>query len=172
MTASLWLTCRGSSRICRSRPCRFTRRYSVASIYKGFEFQKRGNPMYRRWHHQDRVRAQARHAQAEPRESKSMTTNDTVGKNIPSPKLVTAYLSKEIEQSADRPPDERIKAVQIFENHYRCNWWMQDKSPHSFRLATGTWSHRQAIFSWQFPFVRMLACCLLRLRSYPDQSDK
>jgi hypothetical protein len=47
-------------------------------------------------------------------------------------------LSKEIELSMDRRPDDRIKVVRLFDDYYRCNWWVQDKSPHPFWLATGT----------------------------------
>jgi hypothetical protein len=47
-------------------------------------------------------------------------------------------LSREIEQSAERQADETIKAVRVFDDYYRCNWWVQDKSTHAFWLATGT----------------------------------
>jgi hypothetical protein len=47
-------------------------------------------------------------------------------------------LSREIEQSAERQHDEIIKAVRVFDNCYRCNWWVQDKSPQASWLATGT----------------------------------
>ena len=46
-------------------------------------------------------------------------------------------LSKEIEQSMERQPDERIKIVRVFGNCYRCNWWVQDKTPQPHWLATG-----------------------------------
>jgi hypothetical protein len=47
-------------------------------------------------------------------------------------------LSREIEQSAERQPDEIIKAIRVYNDYYRCNWWVQDKSTHGFWLATGT----------------------------------
>ena len=38
----------------------------------------------------------------------------------------------------ERHHDDRIKVVKLFGNCYRCNWWVQDKTPHPFWLATGT----------------------------------
>ena len=58
-------------------------------------------------------------------------------KAVVSPPPVTD-LSREIEQSAERQADEIIKAVRVFDDYYRCNWWVQDKSSHAFWLATGT----------------------------------
>ncbi len=49
-----------------------------------------------------------------------------------------ADLSREVELSAERQPDESIRAVRVFENHYRCNWWVKEGSPQSFWLASGT----------------------------------
>ncbi len=51
---------------------------------------------------------------------------------------VPSDLSKEIEQSAARQPEESIKAVRVFDNYYRCNWRVQDKSSNAFWLATPT----------------------------------
>jgi len=67
-----------------------------------------------------------------------MTEDATIGKKISPPQPAVADLSREIEQSAERQPDESIKAVRVFDNYYRCNWWVQDKSKESFWLATGT----------------------------------
>ena len=47
-------------------------------------------------------------------------------------------LSKEIEQSMERQPNDRLKVVRLFDDCYRCNWWVQDKTPHPLWLATGT----------------------------------
>jgi hypothetical protein len=47
-------------------------------------------------------------------------------------------LSEEISKSLARKPDERIRVVRVFEDCYRCNWWVQDTAPHPFWLATGT----------------------------------
>lgn len=55
---------------------------------------------------------------------------------IPS-RPVPADLSKEMEQSMKRQPDERIKVVRVFDDCYRCNWWVEDKTPHPFWFATG-----------------------------------
>ena len=46
-------------------------------------------------------------------------------------------LSKAIEQSEARQPDEQVRTVRLFDNFYRCNWWVQDKTPHPFWLKTG-----------------------------------
>ena len=50
---------------------------------------------------------------------------------------VLVDLSKEIEQSMERQPDESIKVVRVFGDCYRCNWWVQDKAPQLHWLATG-----------------------------------
>jgi hypothetical protein len=54
------------------------------------------------------------------------------------PEPVSVDLSSEIEQSMERQPDERVKAVRVFDNYYRCNWWVQDKSPRPAWPATAT----------------------------------
>ena len=46
-------------------------------------------------------------------------------------------LSRAIEQSMERQPDEQVRSVRLFDNFYRCNWWVQDKTPHPFWLTTG-----------------------------------
>ena len=46
-------------------------------------------------------------------------------------------LSKEIEHSVDRQPDEQVKSVRLFDDFYRCNWWVEDKTPHPFWISTG-----------------------------------
>ena len=51
-----------------------------------------------------------------------------------------ADLSKEMEQSMERQPDERIKVVWVFDDFYRCNWWVEDwscisKSARSLRIV-------------------------------------
>src|SRR4051812_26069643 len=48
-----------------------------------------------------------------------------------------ADLSKEMEQSMARQSDERIEVVRVYDDFYRCNWWVEDKTPHSFWLASG-----------------------------------
>ena len=46
-------------------------------------------------------------------------------------------LSKAIEQTVERQPDEQVRSVRLFDNFYRCNWWVQDKTPHPVWLTTG-----------------------------------
>ena len=60
------------------------------------------------------------------------------GNTVVAPQPASADLSREVELSAERQPDESIRAVRVFENHYRCNWWVKEGSPHSFWLASGT----------------------------------
>ncbi len=38
-------------------------------------------------------------------------------------------LSKAIEQSVERQHDEQVKSVRLFDDLYRCNWWVLDKAP-------------------------------------------
>jgi hypothetical protein len=57
-------------------------------------------------------------------------------KTVVSP-LGAADLSKEIEQSIERQPDENVKTVRVFGDCYRCNWWVKNKMPQPFWLATG-----------------------------------
>ena len=47
-------------------------------------------------------------------------------------------LSDEIERSVERQPDERVKAVRVFDECYRCNWWVQDPRPQLFWLPSAT----------------------------------
>jgi hypothetical protein len=46
-------------------------------------------------------------------------------------------LSKAIEKSVERQPDEQVKSVRLFDDFYRCNWWVEDKTPHPFWISTG-----------------------------------
>jgi hypothetical protein len=54
--------------------------------------------------------------------------------------LATAQedLSEEIERSVERQPDERVRAVRVFDECYRCNWWVQDPRPQLFWLLSAT----------------------------------
>jgi hypothetical protein len=71
-----------------------------------------------------------------------MTENAKIEKkavpSAPAPTVHAEDLSKEMEHSLERKVDEHIRVVRVFGDHYRCNWWVQDKSPHPFWLATGT----------------------------------
>ena len=59
------------------------------------------------------------------------------GEKKVSSRFGTEDLSKEIEQSIERQPDDQVKTVRVFGDCYRCNWWVEDKTPHQFWLATG-----------------------------------
>jgi hypothetical protein len=72
-----------------------------------------------------------------------MTENAKIEKKAVSPAAPAQSvraddLSKEMERTLERTADEHIRVVRVFDDHYRCNWWVQDKSPHPFWLATGT----------------------------------
>ena len=41
----------------------------------------------------------------------------------------TEDLSEAIEASVEKEPGEEVRSVRVFEDYYRCNWWMRDKSP-------------------------------------------
>ena len=53
------------------------------------------------------------------------------------PAPATEDLSRAIERSVEKQPDEQVRSVRLFDNFYRCNWWVQDKTPHPFWLTTG-----------------------------------
>jgi hypothetical protein len=46
-------------------------------------------------------------------------------------------LSKAIEQSMERQPDELVKSVRLFDDYYRCNWWVPDKAAQPVWLSMG-----------------------------------
>ena len=46
-------------------------------------------------------------------------------------------LSKAIEQSIAREPGEEVRSVRVFEDRYRCNWWMRDTTPGPTYFNTG-----------------------------------
>ena len=46
-------------------------------------------------------------------------------------------LSGAIEESMRRQPGEEVRSVRVFEDYYRCNWWMRDPAPGPTYLNTG-----------------------------------
>ena len=52
--------------------------------------------------------------------------------------------SQAIEQTMDRLPDEQVRCVRVFEDCYRCNWWIHKKS--NDWLSSTTASIRKSIF--------------------------
>jgi hypothetical protein len=40
----------------------------------------------------------------------------------------TGDLSGAINGSVEKEPGEEVRTVHVFNDYYRCNWWMQDKS--------------------------------------------
>jgi hypothetical protein len=67
-----------------------------------------------------------------------MTENILNEKKAALPSAIAEDFTKQVEQSMERKIGEHIKVVRVFDNCYRCNWWMPDKSPQSFWLASGT----------------------------------
>src|SRR5438045_5750536 len=41
----------------------------------------------------------------------------------------TTDLSDAIEGSVERGPGEEVRTVRVFDDHYRCNWWVRDGLP-------------------------------------------
>ena len=58
-------------------------------------------------------------------------------KQVVESRAASEDLSRAIEQSVARQPDEQVRSVRLFGNFYRCNWWVQDKTPHPFWLTSG-----------------------------------
>jgi hypothetical protein len=54
------------------------------------------------------------------------------------PRLASEDLSQEVQRSVERRGDERVRAVRVFGNHYRCNWWVRDAGPQLVWLPTAT----------------------------------
>lgn len=52
--------------------------------------------------------------------------------------------SEAIEQSMERKPDEQVRCVRVFEDRYRCNWWVKGAGADWLSSATG--SIRKSIF--------------------------
>lgn len=52
--------------------------------------------------------------------------------------------SEAIEQSMERQPDEQVRCVRVYEDRYRCNWWVRGAGRDWLAAATG--SIRKSIF--------------------------
>ena len=46
-------------------------------------------------------------------------------------------LSDAITGSMERLPDEEVKSVWLYENYYRCNWWVREGLPGPAYLSVG-----------------------------------
>jgi hypothetical protein len=51
------------------------------------------------------------------------TANPTPG--IPTPPKPQEDFARLIEQTVEKRTDERVKCVRVFDNLYRCNWWLR-----------------------------------------------
>jgi hypothetical protein len=63
----------------------------------------------------------------------SKTPKQQAGRTSPA----TDDLSQAINQSVERQPDEEVRSVRVFEDRYRCNWWVREKTTHWMSFATG-----------------------------------
>ena len=46
-------------------------------------------------------------------------------------------LSQAIEESVERKPGEEVRIVRVFDDNYRCNWWIRDGGPGPAYLNMG-----------------------------------
>ena len=53
------------------------------------------------------------------------------------PAVAPKDLSEAIEGSVGREPGEEVRSVWLFDNNYRCNWWVRDPAPGPTYLNTG-----------------------------------
>jgi hypothetical protein len=51
-------------------------------------------------------------------------------------KPVIDDLSQAIDQMMERQPDEQVRTVRVFEDRYRCNWWVREKTTHWMSFST------------------------------------
>jgi hypothetical protein len=49
----------------------------------------------------------------------------------------TEDLSEAIEASLEKGSGEEVRSVRVFDDHYRCNWWVRDGAPGPTYLNTG-----------------------------------
>ncbi|MCY2954826.1 MAG: hypothetical protein NTU53_23085 [Planctomycetota bacterium] len=46
-------------------------------------------------------------------------------------------MSEAIDQMMERQPDEEVRSVRVFEDRYRCNWWVRQKTTDWLSFTTG-----------------------------------
>jgi hypothetical protein len=51
--------------------------------------------------------------------------------------VATGDLSRAIEGSVEKELGEEVRSVHLYEDHYRCNWWMRDRVPGPMYLNVG-----------------------------------
>lgn len=54
-----------------------------------------------------------------------MTKTAKPADEAPAPPAPPEDFSITIEQTVEKLPGERVKCVRVFENLYRCNWWLR-----------------------------------------------
>jgi hypothetical protein len=50
---------------------------------------------------------------------------------------VKADLSQAIEGFVEREVGQEVRSVRVFDDNYRCNWWVRDDTPGPMYLNTG-----------------------------------
>ena len=74
-----------------------------------------------------------------------MTEAENAVEERPAPPRPTPEdFSLAIDQTMDRQPDEQVRCVRVFEDCYRCNWWVR-KTTNDW-LSFATTSIRKSIF--------------------------
>src|SRR5205085_10244326 len=53
------------------------------------------------------------------------------------PAVASEDLSQAIGGSVERKPGEEVRIVRVFDDNYRCNWWVRDGGPGPSYLNTG-----------------------------------
>jgi hypothetical protein len=54
-----------------------------------------------------------------------MTKTAKPAQEAQTPPAVQEDFARIIEQTVQKQPGERVKCVRVFENLYRCNWWLK-----------------------------------------------
>jgi len=54
-----------------------------------------------------------------------MTKTAKTAHEAPTPPPPQEDFARAIEQTVEKQPGERVKCVRVFENLYRCNWWLK-----------------------------------------------
>ena len=54
-----------------------------------------------------------------------MTKTAKTAAGVPVSPAPQEDFAKLIEQTVEKKPEERVKCVRVFDNLYRCNWWLR-----------------------------------------------
>ena len=65
-------------------------------------------------------------------------SNDIKTEAVPAARAAPgADLSAALEGSVEREAGEEVRSVRVFDDNYRCNWWVRDATPGPVYLNTG-----------------------------------